>query len=74
MIDLGKIDIDKVGEIISQIDNRPNSDLTKVMDFLQKDFDETKDLIIELTKHLDNIERMYDLVHNEFKKRTNGGV
>lgn len=72
MIDLGKIDIEKVGQIISEIDTRPNSDLTKVMDFLQKDFDETKDLIIELTKHLDNIERMYDLVHNEFKKRTNG--
>ena len=72
MIDLGKIDIEKVGQIISEIDTRPNSDLTKVMDFLQKDFDETKNLIIELTKHLDNIERMYDLVHNEFKKRTNG--
>ena len=72
MIDLGKIDIEKVGQIISEIDTRPNSDLTRVMDFLQKDFDETKDLIIELTKHLDNIERMYDLVHNEFKKRTNG--
>jgi hypothetical protein len=72
MIDLGKIDIEKVGQIISEIDTRPNSDLTKVMDFLQKDFDETKNVIIELTKHLDNIERMYDLVHNEFKKRTNG--
>ena len=72
MIDLGKIDIEKVGQIISEIDTRPNSDLTRVMDFLQKDFDETKNVIIELTKHLDNIERMYDLVHNEFKKRTNG--
>lgn len=72
MIDLGKINIEQVTEIIKDIDSRPNADLTKVMDFLRSDFDETKDMIIDLTKHLDNIERMYDLVHNEFKKRTNG--
>jgi hypothetical protein len=42
------------------------------MDFLREDFDETKDLIIDLTKHLDNIEKMYDLIHKEFKRRTNG--
>lgn len=72
MIDLGKLNIEQVSEIISDINSRPNSDLTKVMDFLRGDFDETKDMIIELTKHLDNIERMYDLVHNEYKKRVNG--
>jgi len=71
MINLGKINIEQVTEIISEIDSRPNSDLTKVMDFLRDDFDETKDMIIDLTKHLDNIEKMYDLVHNEYKKRTN---
>jgi hypothetical protein len=54
------------------IDSKSNSDLTKVMDFLREDFDETKDIIIDLTKHLDNIEKMYDLIHNEFKRRTNG--
>ena len=68
MIDLGKISIEQVNEIIQNID----SDLTKVMDFLMDDFDETKDMIIDLTKHLDNIERMYDLIHKEFKRRTNG--
>ena len=57
MIDLGKIDIEQVTEIIKDIDSRPNADLIKVMDFLRSDFDETKDMIIDLTKHLDNIER-----------------
>jgi hypothetical protein len=71
MIDLGRINIEQVTEIISEIASRPNSDLTKVMDFLREDFDETKDMIINLTKHLDNIEKMYDLIHNEYKKRTN---
>jgi hypothetical protein len=72
MIDLGKISIEQVNEIIQNIDSKSNSDLTKVMDFLRDDFDETKDMIIDLTKHLDNIERMYDLIHKEFKRRTNG--
>jgi len=72
MIDLGKISIEQVNEIIQNIDSKSNSDLTKVMDFLMDDFDETKDMIIGLTKHLDNIERMYDLIHKEFKRRTNG--
>jgi hypothetical protein len=72
MIDLGKISIEQVNEIIQNIDSKSNSDLTKVMDFLMDDFDETKDMIIDLTKHLDNIERMYDLIHKEFKRRTNG--
>ena len=72
MIDLGKISIEQVNEIIQNIDSKSNSDLTKVMNFLMDDFDETKDMIIDLTKHLDNIERMYDLIHKEFKRRTNG--
>lgn len=71
MINLGKINVEQVTQIIQEIDSRPNSDLTKVMDFLREDFDETKDMIINLTKHLDNIETMYDLVHKEYKKRVN---
>ena len=71
MINLGKINVEQVTQIIQEIDSRPNSDLTKVMDFLREDFDDTKDSVINLTKHMDNIERMYDLVHNEYKKRLN---
>ena len=73
MIDLGKINIEQVNQIIGEIHQRPNSDLTKVMDFLTEDFDDTKKLIIELTQHLDNIEKMYDLVYKEYKNRTNAG-
>jgi len=71
MINLGKLNIEQVTEIIQEIHSRPNSDLVKVMDFLREDFDDTKDSVINLTKHMDNIERMYDLVHNEYKKRLN---
>jgi DNA anti-recombination protein RmuC len=43
------------------------------MDFLQEDFDKTKDLIVKLTKHLDTTENSYDKVFKEFKKRVNNG-
>jgi hypothetical protein len=39
------------------------------MDFLQSDFEKTKDLIIKLTKHLDVTEQSYNKVFDEYKKR-----
>jgi hypothetical protein len=61
-----------MNEIVSDMKNRGNSDLTKVMDFLSEDFEETKNLIIELTVHIDNIETLYDKVLKEHTARTNG--
>lgn len=71
MIDLGKITVDELSEIVKEVGNKPNSDLIKAMDFLREDFDQTKDSIIKLTHHLDSIETMYDIIHKEFKNRNN---
>jgi hypothetical protein len=43
------------------------------MDFLQNDFQKTKDLIVKLTKHLDVTEQSYNKVFDEYKKRLNNG-
>ena len=43
MITTNKISFDEANEIISDIKNRGNGDLTKVMDFLNGDFEKTKD-------------------------------
>jgi hypothetical protein len=72
MITTNKISFDEANEIISDIKNRGNGDLTKVMDFLNEDFEETKNLIVELSKHLDNIETLYDSVLKEYNSRNNG--
>jgi hypothetical protein len=72
MITSNKISFDEVSEIIADIKNRGNSDLTKVMDFLNEDFEETKNLIVELSLHLDNIETLYDTVLKEYNTRNNG--
>jgi hypothetical protein len=72
MITTDKISIEQFNEIVADIKNRGNNDLIKAMDFLTEDFDETKQMIIELTHHLDNIELMYDKILKEYKFRTNG--
>jgi len=59
----------EVLNILSDYKNSSNSDLIKVMDFLQTDFEKTKDLIIKLTKHLDVTEQSYNKVFDEYKKR-----
>ena len=72
MIQSNKISIDELNEIISDLKNRGNNDLVKVMDFLNEDFEETKEMILNLTKHLDNTEELYNKVLNEHESRING--
>lgn len=69
MIKSDKLNYEEVTEIISDITNRSNKDLVQVMDYLSQDFEETKNMIIDLTKHLDNIENLYNSVLKEYKKR-----
>jgi len=61
----------QVIEILSDYKNSSNKDLMEVMDFLQTDFQKTKDLIVKLTKHLDVTEQSYNKVFDEYKKRLN---
>ena len=72
MIQSNKISIDELNEIISDLKNRGSNDLIKVMDFLNDDFEETKEMILDLTKHLDNTEELYNKVLNEHESRING--
>jgi hypothetical protein len=63
------MDINKVIEISNDAENKSNKDLITARDILMEEFDKTKDLIINLTKHLEGVEEMYDKVNNEMKKR-----
>jgi hypothetical protein len=62
----------EVLDILKDYRNKSNKNLTDVMDFLQDDFAKTKDLILKLTYHLDETEKSYNKVYEEFKKRVNG--
>ena len=65
------ITLEKFNEIISDLKNQSNGELERVMDFLNDDFQETKEMIINLTYHLDNIEEMYNKILKEHESRIN---
>lgn len=56
-------------EIANDVKNRPNKDLLSSLELLKEEFDKTKELIINLTRHLDGVEELYDKVNGEIKKR-----
>jgi hypothetical protein len=67
-----KIESNKIVEIVKDYKSRPNKDLTLAMDFIQKDFELTKETIIKLTNHLDKLENTYNILLKEYQSRTNG--
>jgi hypothetical protein len=63
----------KSGEIlliIKEHKERSNKDLQMAMDFIQEDFNFTKEHVIKLTQHLDKLETTYNLLHKEYTSRT----
>ena len=62
-------DREKVKEIIEDLKNCSNSELKFALDFLNADYDRTKDALIQLTKHLDGIEIIYNKILKENESR-----
>lgn len=62
-------DKDRIVKIVKDYKSAPNKDLTFAMDFIQEDFNKTKESIIKLTEHLDKIELIYNQLLNEYQNR-----
>jgi hypothetical protein len=62
----------KLIEIANDVENKSNKDLVIVADELLEEFEKTKELIIDLTRHLDGVEGLYNKVNKELEKRYNG--
>ena len=62
---------EKALNIIKDFKSHSNKDLEFVMDFIQEDFNLTKDSLINMTNHLDKLESTYNTILKEYKKRTN---
>jgi hypothetical protein len=63
----------KVLRIIKEYKNYPNKDLIFAMDFIQDDFNLTKETIVKLTEHLDKLEMTYNTLIKEYENRINNG-
>lgn len=55
--------------IIKDHKQKSNKDLKLAMDFIQEDFNLTKENLIKLTNHLDKLENTYNLLLKEYNDR-----
>ena len=62
----------KLIEIAEDVENKSNNDLLIVANELYDEFESTKQLIVDLTRHLDGVESLYNKVNKEIKKRIEG--
>jgi hypothetical protein len=63
--------VEKILKITSEYKSHSNKDLVFAMDFIKEDFEKTKETLIKLTHHLDNLENTYNLILNEYENRNN---
>ena len=64
-----RIKANEILQIIKEHKDRSNKDLKLAMDFIQEDFNITKESLIKLTHHLDKLENTYNILHKEFTNR-----
>ena len=60
---------EKLIEIAKDPKNKSNKDLFLVVNELHSEFEKTKKLIVDLTRHLETVEILYNDVNNEIEKR-----
>jgi hypothetical protein len=61
-----------MSEFFKQYKEKPTKEIVDVMFTLKEEFNKTKDLLINLTLHIEDIEKKFNLLDNELKKRNNG--
>jgi len=60
---------EEIIEIAKDVKNKSNNDLIKARDALIKEFNNTKDLIINLTRHIESVEEYYNIINKEIGHR-----
>lgn len=63
------MDKERIIEISNDVENKSNKDLFVVVNELYEEYEKTKELIINLTNHLENVEIVYNNVNDEIAKR-----
>jgi|TARA_R110000824_G_scaffold14914_2_gene63153 hypothetical protein len=56
-------------EFFKEYKEKSNDDILDVMKTLKDEFDKSKSLIVELTYHIEDMERKFNILNDEIKKR-----
>jgi hypothetical protein len=60
---------EKILNIIREYKSSSNKDLILAMDYLQEDFEYTKNVVLKGTEQLDRLELTYNTILKEYQKR-----
>ena len=63
------MDNEKLIEVAKDYQNKSNKELFDAVNLLYEEYEKTKELIIDLTKHLETVEILYNNVNDEVGKR-----
>lgn len=63
------MDKTKIINIVNNVKDISNKDLIESRDELYHEFEKTKQLIIELTRHMEIVEKYYETINTEIGKR-----
>lgn len=63
------MEIEKINDIIKSYKDKPNKQLSEVLEILGDEFNKTKELIVNLTNHLEIIENEYNKINEEYNLR-----
>jgi hypothetical protein len=63
------MDKEKLIDVAKDYQNKSNKDLFDAVNLLHEEYEKTKELIIDLTKHLETVEILYNNVNVELGKR-----
>lgn len=58
--------------VFENLNDSTNKEIISVLDFLNEDFEKTKKQIIDLTKHIEGVEIIYNKILKEYEKRNLG--
>jgi hypothetical protein len=60
---------EKLLDIANDVENKSNKDLFMAINELYTEYENTKNLIVDLTRHMDSVESLYNKVNLEAQKR-----
>ena len=62
-----------MAEFFKEYKTKSNKDILEMMTNLRDEFNKTKSIVIDLTLHIEDVEKKFNLLNNEIKKRNSNG-
>ena len=63
------MDKEKIIDIVKNVQDKSNKDLYSAEEFLYQEYEKTKSIVIDLTRHMDTIEDLRSKITKEIENR-----